>query len=223
MSIQGEAGAGTRERILGAALEIAGREGLEYLTTRKVSAEAGVNLGLLHYYFESKEALVEETLGRYFGEMRSVIEASQARGEDLRPEDMLTELFSSALEVATRRPAILFGLISRLVESVKESLRSGGGPAYPLTDAMATPFGPLASVQGLLVGRIKPLLTARLGGDEELASRRSIQLFASTFHPILFTPFPGMIFGYDLSTPESRRAYVRGVVEDALRLPPVAL
>jgi AcrR family transcriptional regulator len=209
----------TRERILRAALELAGREGLEALTTRRVSAEAGVNLGLFHYYFDSKEALVEETLGLYFGEMGGVIEAARGRGTEGDPEELLTELFCSALAVATRRPGILFGLVSLLLESVKESMLAGGPPTHLLEDTTTTPFGPLAKIQGLLLACIKPLLAKALGGDERLVARRSLQLFTAFFHPILFTPFPGAIFGCDVSTPESQRVYVRAVVRDALRPP----
>jgi AcrR family transcriptional regulator len=216
---QNRTGSATRERILAAALAVAGREGLEALTTRRVAEEAGANLGLLHYYFESKEALVEETIGLYFGEMRSVIEASAAKGPGGDPQELLTELFASALEVSTRRPAMLFGLISRLLETIKESLRKGGSPEHPLERLTATPFGPLAEVQGLLLLRIKPLLASRLGSDEALVARRSVQLFASLLHPIIFTPFPRLVFGCDLGTEEARREYVRAVVADALRPP----
>jgi AcrR family transcriptional regulator len=220
MALMGEGGAATRERILDAALEIAGREGLDALRTRRVAAEAGVNLGLLHYYFESKEALVEETLGRYFGEMQAVLGFANQRDAPASAEEVLVELFTGALSVATRRPALLFGLIGRLVTIVRESIQSGGDPEYIMEkQRVTTPFGPLVEVQGLLLGRIKPLIASHLGGDEALSSRRALQLFASVFHPILFTPFPGLVFGIDVSTEEKRRAYVRGVVEDTLRLP----
>ena len=95
----------------------------------------------------------------------------------------------------------------------------GGGPEHPLDNLTSTPFGPLSEVQALLLGRIKPLLASRLGNDEALVARRSVQLFASLLHPIIFTPFPGMIFGCDLSTAVARRDYVHSVVVDALRAP----
>ncbi|MDA8411736.1 MAG: helix-turn-helix domain containing protein, partial [Treponema sp.] len=75
----GERGAlGARERILAAATDLAGREGLEALTTRRVARVAGVNVGLLHYYFESKESLIDETLGLFLDEMLATAIATPA-------------------------------------------------------------------------------------------------------------------------------------------------
>lgn len=215
-------GAATRERILQAALELAGREGLESLTTRKVAAEAGITLGLLHYYFDSKEALVEEILSLYFREMGAVLAKSGEGGAGGDAEEQLTELFASTLEVVMSRPGLLFGLVSRIVDTIKETMRKGVGPTHPIDERTLTPFGPLAEIQGLILRRIKPLLASRLGSDDALVARRALQLFTSILHPILATPFPSGIFGCDLGTAGARRDYVRAVVQDALspRSPP---
>ena len=53
----------TRERrrrdLLGAAYELIAEKGLEGLRTRDIAARAGVNISTLHYYFGTKEALLE--------------------------------------------------------------------------------------------------------------------------------------------------------------------
>jgi TetR/AcrR family transcriptional regulator len=61
----------TRQRILQAALEAFSERGFDGATTRDIAARAGVNLGLIKYYFDSKlklwRAAVDaafETLGR---------------------------------------------------------------------------------------------------------------------------------------------------------------
>lgn len=48
----------TRKRILSAARAVLRRDGASELSTRAVASEAGVNLSLLHYHFESREGLL---------------------------------------------------------------------------------------------------------------------------------------------------------------------
>ena len=49
----------SRERILGAALELAERDGLDALTMRRLGRELAVEAMALYYYFPSKEALLD--------------------------------------------------------------------------------------------------------------------------------------------------------------------
>ena len=49
---------GNRRALVMAAYARIAREGFEGLRTRDVAADAGVNIGTLHYYFPSKEALI---------------------------------------------------------------------------------------------------------------------------------------------------------------------
>jgi AcrR family transcriptional regulator len=219
----GEAGAATRKRILDAALEIAGREGLDALKTRRVAEEAQVNLGLLHYYFESKEALVRETFDAYLDELGSALERRPAEADAAEPEEFLVDLFASALAAAAKRPAIMFGLIGRLQAQMSRSIASGAGPGYPLDDSSITPFGPFAVIRSLVLPRIKAAIAARLGADDELASRRALQMFGSIFHPIVLTPFASQVFGVDLSDDAKRLAYIRAVVAEALAAPAAPL
>ncbi|TAM60174.1 TetR/AcrR family transcriptional regulator [bacterium] len=52
--------AGARERILAAALKLFAERGFDATATKAIAAEAEVPGGLVFYYFESKEALLEE-------------------------------------------------------------------------------------------------------------------------------------------------------------------
>jgi AcrR family transcriptional regulator len=64
-----EAAASRRETATSALLDAAERlliaDGYAGLTTRKVAAEAGVNHGLVHYYFGSMEELLLQVLERF--------------------------------------------------------------------------------------------------------------------------------------------------------------
>jgi AcrR family transcriptional regulator len=54
-----------RESLLDAAERLLIREGYAAVTTRRVAAEAGLNHGLIHYYFGSMEELLVEVLERF--------------------------------------------------------------------------------------------------------------------------------------------------------------
>jgi AcrR family transcriptional regulator len=215
----GDAGAATKRRILAAALDIAGREGLDALRTRRVAEAAGVNLGLLHYYFGSKEELVRETLDEYLDELGPALERRPAEADGRDAEDFLVDLFASALAVLARRPAILFGMVGRLISQVRKSIARGGEPGFPLEGASMTPFGAFSMIRSLVMPRIRTALAARLGADQELVSRRALQLFGSVFHPIVITPFAAQVFGVDLSDDAKRLAYIKAVVAEALTPP----
>ncbi len=52
----------TRDSLLEAARSCLVRDGFERITTRRIAEAAGVNIATLHYYFGSKEALLDETM-----------------------------------------------------------------------------------------------------------------------------------------------------------------
>jgi AcrR family transcriptional regulator len=54
-----------RERLLDAAERLLIQDGAAALTTRRVAEEAGLNHGLVHYYFGSMEELLVEVLERF--------------------------------------------------------------------------------------------------------------------------------------------------------------
>ena len=56
--------AGRRGRILEAVLELLAREGISGVSMRAVAREAGVAVGLVHYYFEDKTSLIRAALHR---------------------------------------------------------------------------------------------------------------------------------------------------------------
>ena len=57
------------EALLDAAERMLVRDGYAGITTRKVAAEAGVNHGLVHYYFGSMEELLLQVLERFTGRL----------------------------------------------------------------------------------------------------------------------------------------------------------
>ncbi len=65
--------------ILAAYRQIAER-GFEGLRTRDVAAEVGVNVATLHYYFPTKEKLIEAVVEHAMGRFRTTLETGAASG-----------------------------------------------------------------------------------------------------------------------------------------------
>lgn len=76
----------TRDRILAKALEVFAELGFEGATTRKIADAAGENVGLIKYYFDSKERLWQEAADLAFSGMKAAL--------------------GSALEELDRRPTV---------------------------------------------------------------------------------------------------------------------
>jgi AcrR family transcriptional regulator len=66
-----EPGADTRETILKSALELFSEMGFDGATTREIASRAGVNHGLIPYYFGSKPKLWEAAVDRAFADLES--------------------------------------------------------------------------------------------------------------------------------------------------------
>jgi len=69
--------------VLAAYRQIAER-GFEGLRTREVAAEVGVNIATLHYYFPTKEKLIEAVVAHAMGRFRTSLEMAGASGNLLQ-------------------------------------------------------------------------------------------------------------------------------------------
>jgi AcrR family transcriptional regulator len=70
-----EEAADSRELILRAALRAFAERGFDGASTRDIAAEAGVNHGLIPYYFGSKGKLWQEAVDLAFGELKAGLDA----------------------------------------------------------------------------------------------------------------------------------------------------
>ena len=142
----------TRERLLGAALELFAREGYRETTVRRVAERAGVATGLLYAHFAGKEALLQALLARSFDD----VERSFAIADAADPRDQLAALVRGAVAIVRERldfwrlgyavrtqPGVMAVLgpalhtwMARIVETLGGYLRELGSPA-PELDALA--------------------------------------------------------------------------------------
>ncbi len=63
----------TRENILRVALDAFSLHGFDGASTRQIAAQAGVNQGLIPYYFRTKQALWREAVDRAFEELHDAL------------------------------------------------------------------------------------------------------------------------------------------------------
>lgn len=90
----------TKTRILDAAGRLFAEKGLEGVSLRAVTAEAGVNLAAVNYHFGSKEALLRELVRRFF----AAVNEAQVRALDALPAD------ATVKELVTAYAAPVFAL-----------------------------------------------------------------------------------------------------------------
>jgi AcrR family transcriptional regulator len=88
-----------REQIVQATIRCLAREGYAGLTMKKVSREARVSQGILHYYFADKRAILVAALEAVMADLDRRVAAAQARsGRD--PEARLRALIRASLQAA---------------------------------------------------------------------------------------------------------------------------
>src|SRR5262249_45660589 len=75
----------SRDRILDAAEELFASRGFGATSTRLIARQAGVNIALLYYYFESKEGLYRALMERYTTHFAGVLELVLATEGSTRP------------------------------------------------------------------------------------------------------------------------------------------
>jgi AcrR family transcriptional regulator len=71
---------GARERILAAAVERIASDGIDDVRIARIAMDAGVSTSLVHYHFETREALLEEAL-EYSYELAGDVRIGEGEGE----------------------------------------------------------------------------------------------------------------------------------------------
>lgn len=83
----------TRATILGAAEDEFAEHGFHGTRMVAIAQRAGVTHGLLHYYFDSKERLYEEVVGRLFERHLRLLERLGADGTPVSPREVVLQSF----------------------------------------------------------------------------------------------------------------------------------
>lgn len=94
-----------RARILAAGLEVFSDEGFVGTTTREIATRAGVNLGLIKYYFGSKDALWRAVVDGVFSALAAEVGDVEAQKTDER--EAIEKLVRSAVRFIGHNPAFV--------------------------------------------------------------------------------------------------------------------
>lgn len=83
---------GRRERLVTAALELVYRQGVARTSLAEVAEAAGAPVGLIYYYFKTKDALIEAVIEAHAAELRAMFASFS---ELLDPRERLTAFLRS--------------------------------------------------------------------------------------------------------------------------------
>jgi AcrR family transcriptional regulator len=87
---------GARERILAAAVERIAADGIEGLRIARVAMDAGVSTSLVHYHFETREALLAEAL-EYSWELAADVRLAEGEDAEADPQRRLLAIVDHCL------------------------------------------------------------------------------------------------------------------------------
>ncbi|MCI1899025.1 MAG: TetR/AcrR family transcriptional regulator [Enterobacter sp.] len=89
----------SRERLLDIALDLFSRQGIAHTSLNAIAKEAGVTPAMLHYYFNSREQLLDAMIEERFLPLRSAIGAIFDTHPD-DPVNALTQMVETLAELA---------------------------------------------------------------------------------------------------------------------------
>jgi AcrR family transcriptional regulator len=114
----------TRDRIIGASVDLFGRRGVDAVSLDEIARHVGVRKQTVLYWFESKDVLVESVLDAVAAELFAVIDAAVRAASD-DPLERIDAIVRAVFRPAVRRPALLglFREVSRLDVGQADRLR----------------------------------------------------------------------------------------------------
>jgi AcrR family transcriptional regulator len=141
---------GARERVLAAAAELIGRDGLRGLSMDELATVAGVSRASVYRLFPGKQALFAALVIEYspFAVVRETLE----RMGDRPPNEVLPEVGRAAARAIEPRIGIARSLIFEVTSGAPEAVE-GAGPA--IRDLLATLGAYLAGQ--MAAGRLRPM------------------------------------------------------------------
>lgn len=149
----------TRDRIIGASVDLFGVRGVDAVSLDEIAREVGVRKQTVLYWFESKDVLVESVLDAVAAELFAVIDAAVRAASD-DPLERIDAIVRAVFRPAVRRPALLglFREVSRLDAGQADRMRMR---IQPLVDRAVSYLGDEMASDRLRRG--DPGLIAALG------------------------------------------------------------
>ena len=125
---------GSRERVLVAAAELIGRDGLTALSMDELATMAGVSRASVYRLFPGKAALFEAVIIE-FAPFRQVIEYLRQVGDE-PPEVVLPAIYHMAAGVASSRIGLIRAVFLEVTSGSAEAMDGAGRPIQAMLDAL---------------------------------------------------------------------------------------
>lgn len=144
-----------REELVRAAFNQIAEHGFEGLRTRDVANEVGVNIATLHYYFPTKESLIQGVLDRAMDRFRSTLAPHGSPSDQLRnhlravrklmTEDPQVATVMGELALRASRDKSIAAIMDKMYEYwhatmrglLRRAVREGGAPPELDSEAVA--------------------------------------------------------------------------------------
>jgi len=192
-STRAEPDASTRDRILEVALEAFSQLGFDGASTRAIAAGAGVNQGLIPYYFGNKEELWRQAVDRAFAHLRERLAGITETGSDLSGRERLALMIRRYVSFVARHP--------EFVRLMNEEGKRDGPRMRWLTDHHVRPL--FEGMMGIFE-EARVMDRAPAGVDPIHMHYIFVGAVATIFHQAHECR---RLSGYDPMTPEATRAH----------------
>ena len=174
----------TDERIIETALRLFAEEGYHGTSIRRITAEAGANLGAVTYHFGSKRELYERVLVHCIGPLSErVVEAVGRGGSPLDRLDAVVEIFFEYLQERPQLPQLML---------------------HELVAGREPPPSALSLMQGLL-GAIGGVIREGQAAGELRAGDPRLMAVSVISQPLHLTVVTRLAAGMDASDAAQRR------------------
>ncbi len=189
----------TKTKIINAVLETIADEGEQSVTVRGIAKKAGVNPGLVNYYFGAKQRLMSAAFKFVVSKNLAVFGILKDRS--LPPDRRLVEFFSSFLVTLLRHPGIVKTQFSRLLNGTFDI------EDYFLfiKDRILLLMAILSQVTGIR--------------DRKMLTMKMLQWMSAVIYPVMVLSSGSLSvkLPFDLREPEARKNYIELLVNDRIR------
>ena len=190
----------TADRILDVATKMFAEKGFDGTSTKEICRAANVNVAAIHYHFESKENLYVAVFERFGGP------SFDAAIRALRPVDCLEE-FEARLSIYLQE---VIETVSRQPELAMMMVRDGQIHLEMMDNIIKKTFGRADEV---LLGFLEDAIAKGIVDASFSAVTCALGLQASIVHLISGHRVLKMRFGFDLTSPEHRKNWVKTTVQ----------
>lgn len=184
----------TRERILHAARDLFADRGVDATPIRLIARTAGVNLGMIHYFFPSKDRLAEAVLETYFGSVAEALAAIPAGKSPRRRIEALIRAIVGYIQANQTLIRIVMREISLQSPRLRHIAEKFIGPNFSRLAMIVS--------EGIGSGDFKPL-------DVRFLAMATVGMM---IHPFVARPLIGQFLGLDFTSKE----FAEGLTETIL-------